>query len=83
MSIAIRFLAVISLAAVALAAPALAQAPAKIQIVVFGFPSLGAFMPPVIKAEKLDHSASRKARRLLRTSTLTAEGQVGFVVPAD
>jgi len=35
-------------------APAAAQAPAKIQIVVFGFPSLGAFMPPVIKAEKLD-----------------------------
>lgn len=26
-------------------APVLAQAPAKIQIVVFGFPSLGAFMP--------------------------------------
>ncbi len=35
-------------------APAAAQAPAKIQIVVFGFPSLGAFMPPVIKAQKLD-----------------------------
>ena len=34
--------------------PALAQAPSKITIVVFGFPSLGAFMPPVIKAEKLD-----------------------------
>ena len=34
--------------------PASAQAPAKITIVVFGFPSLGAFMPPVIKAEKLD-----------------------------
>jgi NitT/TauT family transport system substrate-binding protein len=36
------------------AAPAVAQAPAKITIVVFGFPSLGAFMPPVIKAQKLD-----------------------------
>jgi ABC-type nitrate/sulfonate/bicarbonate transport system substrate-binding protein len=35
-------------------APATAQAPSKITIVVFGFPSLGAFMPPVIKAEKLD-----------------------------
>jgi len=35
-------------------APAAAQAPAKVTIVVFGFPSLGAFMPPVIKAEKLD-----------------------------
>src|ERR1700688_3756350 len=34
--------------------PAAAQAPAKITIVVFGFPSLGAFMPPVIKAKKLD-----------------------------
>ena len=35
-------------------APAAAQAPAKVTIVVFGFPSLGAFMPPVIKAQKLD-----------------------------
>jgi NitT/TauT family transport system substrate-binding protein len=34
--------------------PAAAQAPAKVTIVVFGFPSLGAFMPPVIKAKKLD-----------------------------
>ena len=37
-------------------APAAAQAPAKITIVVFGFPSLGAFMPPVIKAKKLDEA---------------------------
>jgi NitT/TauT family transport system substrate-binding protein len=37
-------------------APVLAQAPAKIQIVVFGFPSLGAFMPPVIKAKRLDEA---------------------------
>ena len=37
-------------------APAGAQAPAKITIVVFGFPSLGAFMPPVIKAKKLDEA---------------------------
>ena len=35
-------------------APAAAQAPAKLKIVVFGFPSLGAFMPPVIKAKKYD-----------------------------
>jgi NitT/TauT family transport system substrate-binding protein len=35
-------------------APAAAQAPAKVTIVVFGFPSLGAFMPPVIKAKKMD-----------------------------
>ena len=42
------------LAIATLAAPAQAQAPAKVTIVVFGFPSLGAFMPPVIKAKKLD-----------------------------
>ncbi len=38
--------------------PASAQgtAPSKITIVVFGFPSLGAFMPPVIKAKKLDEA---------------------------
>jgi len=35
-------------------APAAAQAPSKITIVVFGFPSLGAFMPPVIKAQHFD-----------------------------
>jgi NitT/TauT family transport system substrate-binding protein len=37
-----------------LAAPALAQAPEPLSIVVFGPPSLGAFLPPVIKAHKLD-----------------------------
>src|SRR6476661_8665051 len=42
------------LAAFAISASAAAQAPAKVTIVVFGFPSLGAFMPPVIKAQKLD-----------------------------
>src|SRR5258707_9043521 len=31
-----------------------AQAPEPITIVVFGTPSLGAFLPPVIKAQKLD-----------------------------
>src|SRR5665647_3026083 len=35
-------------------APTAAQAPTKVTIVIFGFPSLGAFMPPVIKAKKLD-----------------------------
>ncbi|HEY7999127.1 MAG TPA: ABC transporter substrate-binding protein [Pseudolabrys sp.] len=35
-------------------ASAATQAPAKVTIVIFGFPSLGAFMPPVIKAKKLD-----------------------------
>jgi len=46
--------AALSLATFSAPAPAAAQAPAKITIVVFGFPSLGAFMPPVIKAKKLD-----------------------------
>ena len=45
--------AVLALAALC-PAPAAAQTPAKVTIVVFGFPSLGAFMPPVIKAQKLD-----------------------------
>jgi ABC-type nitrate/sulfonate/bicarbonate transport system substrate-binding protein len=36
------------------ASPAYAQAPEPISIVVFGAPSLGAFLPPVIKAQKLD-----------------------------
>ena len=46
----------IMLAAVISAVPgtAAAQAPEKLPIVVFGFPSLGAFLPPVIKARKLD-----------------------------
>ncbi|HUI98374.1 MAG TPA: ABC transporter substrate-binding protein [Xanthobacteraceae bacterium] len=38
----------------ALAAPAAAQAPDKLSIVVFSAPSLGDFMPPVIKAQKFD-----------------------------
>jgi NitT/TauT family transport system substrate-binding protein len=47
--------AIVALGFVALSpAPAAAQAPSKITIVIFGFPSLGAFMPPVIKAKKLD-----------------------------
>jgi NitT/TauT family transport system substrate-binding protein len=37
-----------------LAVPASAQDLAKLSIVVFGPPSLGAFLPPVIKAQKLD-----------------------------
>lgn len=36
------------------ASPSFAQAPEPISIVVFGAPSLGAFLPPVIKAQKLD-----------------------------
>ncbi len=34
--------------------PSHAQAPEPVSIVVFGAPSLGAFLPPVIKAQKLD-----------------------------
>jgi NitT/TauT family transport system substrate-binding protein len=48
--------ATLSLAALLAPAPAVAQAPAKVSIVVFGFPSLGAFMPPVIKAKKMDEA---------------------------
>ncbi len=48
--------AAFSLAALLSPAPASAQTPTKVTIVVFGFPSLGAFMPPVIKAKKLDEA---------------------------
>jgi NitT/TauT family transport system substrate-binding protein len=37
-------------------APAVAQNLTKLKIVIFDFPSLGAFMPPVIKAKKLDEA---------------------------
>lgn len=49
-------LASAALASLVLAAPkpAAAQAPVPLKIVVFGFPSLGAFMPPVIKEKKFD-----------------------------
>ena len=47
-------IAALALTAFAISAPAAAQGPAKVTIVVFGFPSLGAFMPPVIKAQKFD-----------------------------
>jgi NitT/TauT family transport system substrate-binding protein len=45
--------AVVAVACVALATSAFAQR-TKVDIVVFGPPSLGAFLPPVIKAQKLD-----------------------------
>src|SRR6201991_1963310 len=41
-------------AALLSATPSQAQAPEPLSIVVFGPPSLGAFLPPVIKAQKLD-----------------------------
>src|SRR5262244_1503247 len=47
-------LASLLLATFSLPSPAAAQAPDKLSIVVFGAPSLGAFLPPVIKARKLD-----------------------------
>lgn len=42
------------LAVLTVASPASAQELAKLSIVIFGPPSLGAFLPPVIKAHKLD-----------------------------
>ena len=41
-------------AALAASSNAIAQSLDKVQIVVFGPPSLGAFLPPVIKSQKLD-----------------------------
>jgi NitT/TauT family transport system substrate-binding protein len=52
--LALRAAAALTCVALALPAPAAAQTPTKVTIVVFSFPSLGAFMPPVIKAGKLD-----------------------------
>jgi ABC-type nitrate/sulfonate/bicarbonate transport system substrate-binding protein len=50
-------LSCLAVLAVALAAsPCHAQALEKISIVIFSAPSLGAFMPPVIKAKKLDQT---------------------------
>jgi len=54
MKSALRFFAALLAAAFALSTPASAQAPDKLSIVVFGAPSLGNFMPPVIKAKKFD-----------------------------
>ncbi len=45
---------VVAAALLALAVPASAQAPDKLSIVIFSAPSLGDFMPPVIKAQKFD-----------------------------
>jgi ABC-type nitrate/sulfonate/bicarbonate transport system substrate-binding protein len=47
---------VAAFAACVLAAPAAAQELEKLTMVVFGAPSLGAFLPPVIKARKLDEA---------------------------
>lgn len=46
-----------TVACLAFAAPSTAApAPTKLKIVTFSFPSLGAFMPPVIKAKKFDEA---------------------------
>jgi len=42
------------LSAAMMATPASAQDLQKLSIVIFGQPSLGAFLPPIIKAQKLD-----------------------------
>jgi NitT/TauT family transport system substrate-binding protein len=49
-----RYLAVLGCVGALLSTGAQAQAPAPLSIVVFGPPSLGAFLPPVIKAQKFD-----------------------------
>jgi len=36
------------------AGAAVAQSPVKVPVVIFGWPSLGALLPPIIKAQKLD-----------------------------
>src|SRR6201985_2686609 len=43
-----------ALMTVAMQSPASAEELQKLSIVIFGPPSLGAFLPPVIKAQKLD-----------------------------
>jgi len=48
------FSGLIALVAGSLASPATAQQLDKISIVIFGAPSLGAFLPPIIKQHKLD-----------------------------
>jgi NitT/TauT family transport system substrate-binding protein len=55
MTVMNRFLAALACTMALLAAgPLRAQAPEPLSIVIFGPPSLGAFLPPVIKSQKLD-----------------------------
>lgn len=49
------------------AAPVRAQAPVELSIVVFGPPSLGAFLPPIIKAQKLDEKQGLRIKFEERT----------------
>jgi NitT/TauT family transport system substrate-binding protein len=56
-SIRINYLAgAVALAIVLFASPSQSQPLDKLSIVIFSAPSLGAFMPPVIKAKKLDQA---------------------------
>jgi NitT/TauT family transport system substrate-binding protein len=48
------FSSLVCVASLLVAGPTRAQAPEPLSIVIFGPPSLGAFLPPVIKAQKLD-----------------------------
>ncbi|MBI2216474.1 MAG: hypothetical protein HYU51_04175 [Candidatus Rokubacteria bacterium] len=45
---------------------AMAQTPEKVTIVVFGPPSLGAFLPPIIKVQQLERLHPVGGRRLPR-----------------
>ena len=56
MAMRLSHLARAAVVLVAAAAPCQAQTLEKISIVIFSAPSLGAFMPPVIKARKLDQA---------------------------
>src|SRR5437588_3536926 len=64
--------------ALLLATPAFAQAPEPLSIVIFGPPSLGAFLPPVIKAQKLDEKNGLAIKFEERTpDTYTAQFNSG------
>ena len=67
------------LSAVAFASPIAAQDLPKVSIVVFGAPSLGAFLPPVIKAQKLDEKNGLSINfedELVKATVLTHGGKV-------
>lgn len=70
------------LCAVASVSPLAAQDLPKVSIVVFGAPSLGAFLPPVIKAQKLDEknglsiNLRNERRTLIRPSSTPANSRL-------
>src|SRR5665647_3528445 len=75
--------AALSLATFSAPAPAAAQAPAKITIVVFGFPSLGPFMPPVIKAKKLDAANGRLGMSIVGASDVRKQIEAVYKAGID